>query len=169
MLAIYQEAIASQFDAALLTLGHVIDSCSDDLWSKPVFELTFNQVVFHALFFTDLYLGEDVDSLHRQKFHRDHASAFGDYEELKDRRQSGSYHRSFLAAYLEHCREKAKRVIASEDETKLTSRPGFEWLDLSRSEVHVYNLRHVQHHAAQLSLRLRTAGEAGAPWVGRGS
>lgn len=169
MLATYKEAITSQFDAALKTLGHCIDSCPDDLWSEPVVELTFNQAGFHALFFADLYLGREIEGLREQPFHQEHGSDFGDYEELEQRKQTQSYDKTFLKAYLDHCRMKAKRVIASEDEAALLSRPGFQWLEFTRAEVHTYNLRHVQHHASQLSLWLRTAGAEGAPWVGEGA
>jgi uncharacterized damage-inducible protein DinB len=34
---------------------------------------------------------------------------------------------------------------------------GFEWLSFTRSELPLYNLRHVQHHTGQLSAFLRRA------------
>jgi uncharacterized damage-inducible protein DinB len=55
---------------------------------------------------------------------------------------------------------------------------GFDdgWLrlvDLSRGELHIYNIRHVQHHAGQMSAYLRRVDGALAdpkalPWVGTG-
>jgi hypothetical protein len=40
--------------------------------------------------------------------------------------------------------------------------------DFSRAELHVYNIRHIHHHAAQLSLRLRLDTGRGVDWVGSG-
>ena len=38
----------------------------------------------------------------------------------------------------------------------------------TRAELHLYNIRHIQHHAAQLILRLRLDTDVDIPWVGRG-
>jgi len=40
----------------------------------------------------------------------------------------------------------------------LAGQSGFHRRKCSGAELHVYNIRHVQHHAAQLSLRLRLDG-----------
>ena len=45
---------------------------------------------------------------------------------------------------------------------------GFFWRESSRAELHVYNLRHIQHHAAQLGLRFQLAGGAPLEWVSEG-
>ena len=39
---------------------------------------------------------------------------------------------------------------------------------LTRAELYVLNLRHIQHHAAQLSLRLRVDADAATPWISSG-
>ena len=39
---------------------------------------------------------------------------------------------------------------------------------MSRAELYVYNTRHLQHHAAQLSLRLRLDAGVHTPWFGGG-
>jgi len=35
---------------------------------------------------------------------------------------------------------------------------------LTRAKLHVVNIRHIQHHAAQLSLRLRLDHQEDIPW-----
>ena len=42
---------------------------------------------------------------------------------------------------------------------------GFHWLPFTKFELQVYNIRHAQHHAAQLADRLRASGNGGVPWV----
>jgi hypothetical protein len=44
---------------------------------------------------------------------------------------------------------------------------GFRRRKCSRAELHVYNVRHIQHHAAQLILRLRLDTDVDVPWVGQ--
>jgi hypothetical protein len=59
-------------------------------------------------------------------------------------------------------------VIAAETAETLTAGCGFQRRPISRAELHVYNLRHIQHHAAQLSLRLRLDAQQEIPWIGSG-
>jgi hypothetical protein len=44
---------------------------------------------------------------------------------------------------------------------------GFEWVPLSRMELHIYNIRHLQHHVGQLVDRLGSHAMPGVGWVGR--
>lgn len=168
MLDAYKELIANQFEAAFCMLGACVDQCPDSNWHKPIANLSFNQAAFHVLFYGDVYLGPDWESLKDQKFHQENAAIFGDYEERQDRIQVGVYEKPFVQRYLTHCREKAVKVIAEETVETLDRRPGFDWLEFSRAEVHAYNIRHLQHHIAQLSLRLRLDAGVEVPWVGSG-
>ena len=131
--------------------------------------LKFCQVVFHTLFFTDFYLGSGVEDLKQQPFHRDHPDFFRDYEELEDRRQVLLYDRPTTRQYLEHCRRKAAAKIEASTAETLEAPCGFQPRTFSRAELHVYNIRHIQDHAGQLSLRLRIdTGCDGTSWVGSG-
>jgi hypothetical protein len=168
MLDTYKDLIARQYEACFCMLGACVDRCSESAWHGPVANLRFCQAAFHALFCADLYLGEDVESLRGQLFHREHAAVFGDYEEFEDRPPQAVYEKPFIKAYLQHCRDKAATALAGETEETLVRRAGCDWLDLSRAELHVYNIRHIHHHAAQLSLRLRLDAGEGIPWVSSG-
>jgi len=46
---------------------------------------------------------------------------------------------------------------------------GFSWYTMSKLEHQLVNIRHVQHHSAQLADRLRSAADIGITWVGSGS
>jgi hypothetical protein len=82
--------------------------------------------------------------------------------------QQATYGKSFIDTYLQHCRQKASQVIAAELTETLQTPATFDWLDFSRAQLHVYNIRHIHHHAAQLSLRLRLDTDIDIPWVGSG-
>ena len=168
MLAAFKELIANQFDAALCTLSACIDRCPHVAWSRPVGDLAFCQVAFHTLFYTDYYLGRNEQAFRQQPFHLGNPPLFGDYEELEDRPPVSLYDKASLQSYMDHCRRKTTEVIASETAGSLSGPSGFERRDFSRAELHVYNIRHVQHHAAQLSLRLRIDSNQDIPWIGSG-
>lgn len=163
-----KELLIRQFEAALCTLNACIDQCPESGWNEPVGNLAFCQVAFHALFFTDYYLGPNEGALRGQPFHRQHADFFRDYEELQPRKQQLLYDRPSIQTYLAHCRGKAEEVVASETADVLRGPCGFPPKTFSRAELHVYNIRHIQHHAAQLSLRLRLNFGQDIPWYRSG-
>ena len=168
MSALFQDLIRNQMEAAFRTLRHCIDSCPDESWHQPVCNNSFAQSVFHALFFADVYLGQNPDVVSDQDFHREHESSFAGYEEWEATPPTKKYDRDFIVAYLKHCRQRAKLVIDQFTAENLSQPSGFEWIKGTAAEVHVYNIRHIQHHAAQLSLRLRLDQGDGVPWVRSG-
>ncbi len=169
MTDLLKQLLANQYEATLCTLNFCIDKCPESSWNGPVANLKFCQVVFHTLIFADLYLGRDTElSLRQHPFHRENPQFFRDYEEFEDRPQTLLYDRMTIKKYLEHCRTKATNAIESETAETLAGPSGFEWRKFTRAELHVYNIRHIQHHAAQLSLRLRLDHKIDIPWVGSG-
>ncbi len=168
MLDLYQEVTVNQYLASFATLADCIDQCSDKQWDKPVGNHAFDQVVFHTLFFADVYLSIDLATAKQQSFHSRHSDNFEGYEELGDDAPQRHYSREFVVAYLDHCRAKAETVVGAETEESLTVRPGFDWQKFSRAELHVYNIRHIHHHVAQLSLALRRDQGAAVDWVRSG-
>jgi hypothetical protein len=169
MLETYKQVIANQLDAALCMLDLCVERCPDALWNGRVGNLAFCQVAFHTLFFTDFYLGSpNEDAFRSQPFHRDHGHIFRDYEELEDRVQVLLYDKPAIKDYLVHCRNKASQVIFAETEDSLRGPCGFARKAFSRAELYVLNIRHIQHHTAQLSLRLRLATHESIPWAASG-
>ena len=164
----YRQLIANQFEAALSTLNICVNKCPEAAWNARVANLKFCQVVFHTLFFSDYYLGPNSDSFREQLFHRENKEFFRRYEELEDRPQVELYDKPAIKKYLKHCREKASAVVAAETLEILDGPSGFKRRIGSRAELHVYNIRHIQHHAAQLSLRLRIDHQIEIPWIGSG-
>lgn len=168
MIDTLKESLANQFEAAFCTLNFCIDRCPDSAWDAPVVNLAFCQVVFHTLFYADVFLGANLDSLRGQQFHRDNADFFRDYEELEDRKPELLYEKAPVKAYLEYCRKKAAAAIAVETAESLGAPCDFERRHFSRAELYVYTIRHIQHHAANLSLRLRIDFNEDIPWCGSG-
>lgn len=168
MLKTLKEVLANQFHAALCTLNDCIDRCPDSAWNSKIVNLEFNQAAFHTLIYTDYYLGDGEETFRRQLFHRENEGRFGDYEEFEDRVQVATYERPFIQAYMAHCRTKLSETIAAETAESLSAESTFPWLTFSRAEVYVYTIRHIQHHAAQLILRLRRDYQQDMPWFKSG-
>lgn len=162
------DVLAHQYEASLATLHLAITRCPDTRWNQPLVNLLFCQAAFHATFFADVYLqpGDDAAALKAQRFHAENTAHFRDYEELEDRPQALRYEKPFVRGYLLFVRQKAKDVLARESPAVLAGPSGFPRRACSRAELHVYNIRHIQHHAAQLSLRLRQSDAIDIPWVG---
>jgi len=167
MIDTLKELLAHQYEATLCTLHFCVARCPDELWNARVAKWQFCQAAFHTVFFADYYLqpSEDVDAFKRQPFHLEHKDVFRDYEELEDRPQVLTYEKAFVLEYTQSVRRKAQETIAREDADALAGPSGFSWRKCSRAELHVYNMRHIQHHAAQLSLRLRLDSHVDIPWV----
>ena len=160
----FVDLIASQYEAAFLTVQECIESCPDNAWDQPVCNHRFCQSAFHALFFADVYLGANPEAVEDQDFHREHAETFAGYDQWEKEHTDKHYSKEFVAAYLQHCRDKAKTLLENVTEAELTAPSGFFWIGGPAAEVHVYNIRHLQHHAAQLSLRLRLDSLAEISW-----
>lgn len=164
----FKAIVASQYGAALAMLADAIEKCPDEAWDRPVANLKFCQAAFHVLFYTDLYLEPAFETFREQPFHVEHAAFFADYEEMEPRAPVRTYDKPSLQRYLECCREKVGRTLANETAGSMAGPSGFAWLRFSRMETHLYNLRHLQHHAAQLILRLRLDYDTDFRWVSVG-
>jgi hypothetical protein len=162
------ELLVHQYEASLCTLNFAVVRCPESSWNERVAAWKFCQVAFHTVFFADVYLqpSDDVAALKRQAFHVEHKADFRDYEELEDREQVLFYEKPFVLSYLQNVRGKAREIIGRESADVLAGPSGFHRRNCSRAELHVYNIRHIQHHAAQLILRLRLDTDVDVPWVG---
>ncbi len=168
MLQTLKEVFANQLHAALCTLSECIDRCPDAAWTSKIVNLDFSQVAFHTLIYLDYYLGDGDETFRQQPFHIENQGRFGDYEEFDDRAPVTLYQRPFIQSYVAHCRAKISATIATETAESLSTESPFPWLTLPRAEVYIYNTRHVQHHAAQLILRLRRDYQQDMPWFKSG-
>lgn len=168
MLDAYKRLIANQYEASLCTLNACVDKCPQPAWNGPVVNLKFCQVAFHTLFYADYYLGVSEEPFRQQPFHRQHAAVFDDYEEMEPHAPVHLYEKAWIKTYLEFCRNKAVEVSESETAESLAAPAAFPRKPFTRAELHVYNIRHIQHHAAQLSMRLRIDSQIDVPWFRSG-
>jgi hypothetical protein len=150
-----KSALSRQLRAALNTLGYAIEICPDSEWQKPHGDAPFSQVAFHCLFYADFYLGRDALPFKDQSFHKSHQRDFADYEELEDRKPIRLYEKPFCREYLAHCLAKVDAMLETESLESLARDSGIDFRHCNRMELYIYGERHIQHHAAQLGLRIQ--------------
>jgi hypothetical protein len=156
-----KKMIWSQFGAAIDMLENAMNACPEEVWSDRSRTPEFWYIAFHTLFYLDCYLSDsDKGFTPPSLFTLDELDPAGI---LPDR----VYTKEELHSYLEHGRKKCKKTIEALTAEKSLQRCGFDWLDLSVGEMLLYNMRHVQHHAAQLNLILRQRIDSAPRWVRR--
>ncbi len=163
----------AQFGAAIDMLDNALVACPDSLWHQPVWHdadipsqgAEFWYVAYHALFWLDLYLSGSVEGFAPPApFALEELDPAG---VLPPR----PYTREELRTYLAFARQKCHTALASLTDERAHQPVVFPWAkgqDFSYVELQLYNMRHVQEHAAQLSLLLGQYGiHTYASWVAR--
>ena len=77
------------------------------------------------------------------------------------------YTRAELLGYLETCRRRCQETVLAMGEEQARHICRFAWGEVPFAELQLYNLRHVQEHAAQLSLFLGQQGSKPGAWISR--
>jgi hypothetical protein len=164
----WKPIIWRQFGAAIDMLENALIACPEELWAKPAdaensfaahwYEYWY--LTFHTLFWLDFYLSEEREGFAPP-------APFG-LEEMdpKGAFPPRAYTKDELRTYLEFGREKCRAKIASLTEEAMQPHYRTRWMDFSTLELILYNMRHVQHHTAQLNAILRQATDKAPGWVG---
>ena len=143
-------------------LANAIEACPDSVWSGEP-PRAFWYIAFHTLFFLDMYLSPVGEAEFRPP------APFGLAELADEVGVPEPFHtKDELLAYLEHCRKKLDAVMAGMTEAWTVAPCPFDYRNMGNGELLLYNMRHVQHHAAQLYLLLRQRTDSAPDWVSKG-
>jgi uncharacterized damage-inducible protein DinB len=167
-----------QFGAAIDMLDNAMVACPAQLWNQrlwsapsdhplPAESAAFWNITSHTLFWTDLYLSgsREEEFAPPAPFTRAELDPAGALPERP-------YTKEELRAYLASLRQKCRTTLVTLTDEQARQACEYPWAEgqtVSYLELQVYNMRHVQEHAAQLSLFL---GQHGIPdealdWVAR--
>jgi hypothetical protein len=151
-----KETLWKQFGASIDMLENAVKACPPGLWDG---RSQFWYITYHTLFFLDYYLTPEPDNFSPP-------SPFS----LSEMDPSGImpervYSVEELLSYLQHCRQKCHDVIAGLTDERAAKRWINERRNYNTIEILLYNMRHVQHHAAQLNLLLRQTINDAPKWV----
>ena len=152
----FRSVLKSQYHAALAMLREAVERCPENEWSNADHKNAFWQVAYHTLFFTHLYLQRDEASFQRWAQHR------GDDDGI----DGDPYTQAQVREYWLFCDRIVDDAVDAVDLDSAES--GFSWYRMSKLEHQLVNVRHIQHHGAQLADRLRSAADIGITWVSSG-
>ena len=167
--------LKNQYHAALGMLRLAVERCSEELWLDPTLTNPFWRIAYHALYFTHLYAQPRLEEFRPWEHHQTGMHDLDDvpaedellpYLELPHRPpRTGPYSKEQILAYWRLCDESVDLWVDALDLASADS--GFSWYPVSKLEHQLINVRHLQHHAAQLGDRLRNSSGVGVEWYGR--
>jgi hypothetical protein len=158
-----------QFGAAIETLQNALDACPDELWrarlwhtseSRPEFG-EFWYIAYHAIFWLDYYCSDSADGFTVP------APFTLSEMEMDSVLPKQPYTKSELESYLVYARDKCRAKIASLADENEPQRVRDNWRVKTIAELMLYNMRHVQEHAAHLSMLLGQKTSSAPGWVGQ--
>jgi DinB superfamily len=169
-------ALWQQFGATIDMLENALLACPSTLWNgrlwsdhsedpQPSEFAAFWSLTHHTLFWLDVYLTGSLEGFAPPTpFTLDESG-------LSRVLPEQPYSRDELHAYLVHLRKKCQTTIDGLSDEKAHQQVEFPWIggrSMSFLELLLYNMRHVQEHAAQLNLFLgQNAIDVASDWVPR--
>ncbi len=152
-----KQSLWRQFGASIDMLKNAILLCPEHFWDT---EKKFWYNAFHCVFFLDYYLTLPPNGFTPP-------SSF-DLSEFEDRMPARTYTQEEILAYLQYCRSKCKVFIDNISDYDTLWQNESKTMTYNVVEILLYNMRHVQHHAAQLNLLLRQNVNDAPEWVFNG-
>jgi hypothetical protein len=164
----WKAIIWDQFGAAIDMLYNALQACPDELWRERLYNersvqpefAEFWYVGYHALFWLDFYLSESVEGFTPP-------APFTLTELEAGLLPERVYTKAELQTYLEHGRNKCRARLETLADALIPQRSRPDWPEMSVAELLLYNMRHVQEHAAQLSLFLGQKVGLAPGWVAK--
>ncbi len=173
---LWRTMLWKQFGAAIDMLDNALVACPADLWREPIWRdpsapserAEFWYIAYHTLFWLDLYLFGSEEG-----FSPPEPYALVEQEDANGPLPGTPYAKEEVRSYLAYARQKCRTVIETMTDERARQPVNFPWVDdreiVTYAELQLYNMRHTQEHAAQLSLVLGRHGVPGdqIDWVAR--
>jgi hypothetical protein len=170
----FKQCLWKNFGAAIDMLSDVVELCPGTLWQS---EKKFFYLSYHTLIFLDYYLSQPAKDFQATLPYTIVAADKLPPECVDDVIPDAFYSQAEILAYLASARSKCQRLILSTPPEAF----GKRWIEDSEIEMHglcpsivenytlleilFYNLRHVQHHVAQLNFILRQKTNEASDWI----
>jgi len=154
-LASFNETIWKQLGATIDMLENAIVMSPEEFWGKPQFWYK----AYHTAFYLDYYLTVNPDEFTPPSPFT--TSEFDPAGKMPERK----YSKEEILSYLHASKKKLHNVMNNMSEETAMKR----WINPDRNysffEMLIYNMRHVQHHTAQLNMLLRQGINDAPKWV----
>jgi hypothetical protein len=160
--------LKSQYRAGLEMLRDAIARCPEDLWydTRPV--NAFWQIAYHSLYFTHMYLQPGYDAFvpwEKEQSNVQHPDAIPGAADPNSTLPliADPYSKEDVLEYCAFCEGLVDEAVDALDLN--APECGFYWYRMPKLEHQIVNVRHLQHHTAQLASRIREATGGGVRWV----
>lgn len=163
---LFQSALRSQYTAAFRMMERAIQQCPAELWDDDSYGNRFWHIAYHTIFYAHLYLAPTQQDVVPWAKWRANQQFMGPlpWPPHTPPDISNPYTPEEILEYLTLTQQQVEPRLQAE---VFDAESGFPWLPFNRAELHIYNIRHIQHHAGQLIERLRKATGLGVGWVGK--
>jgi hypothetical protein len=160
-------AFRSQYRASLSMLRNSIAACPDAVWNDRSYGNRFWHIAYHALYFTALYLSPSSEAAVLWNKSRPWYHSLGKWSGAPDYDpdQNIPYTKYDLYELADFV---LSRLDVAFDEVSMDAPSGFSWISFDKFQLHIYNLRHLEHHTGQLTERIKQTTGIGIAWVGKG-
>ena len=164
MIIEFRETLWKNFAASIDMLKNAITLWPEKYWDT---DKKFFYMAYHTTVFLDYYLAIPPKNFSSPLFYTLTEPHHIPGDAIDDVVPDRIYSKKELLDYLQATRERCRKVITGLTEKRLKERwidesddmnlalSGQDALNYSVLEILFYNMRHVQHHAAQLNLLLR--------------
>jgi hypothetical protein len=157
--------LASQYKASLGMLRQALEKTPEEQWNTAEYTNPNWQISYHILWAAKFYLGADPESYLPFEKAIEGAESLGGSQDWENPEEGlkpeGLHTKEELLAFMDDLGRTLEQHVEG---LPLGDNSGFEWYPYSRLELHINNIRHIQHHTAQLIERLKAKGISGFPW-----
>lgn len=162
---IITDILTSQYSASLGMLRNALEKVPDEQWNTEEYNNPNWQIIYHVLWATKTYLGANIESYIAFKNAIEGAESLGgkqDWENPEEEIKVDGFHsKSEIISFINDIESNLQQNI---EELALEEYSGFEWYLYTRLELHINNIRHIQHHTAEIIERLKAKEITGFSW-----
>lgn len=167
--SILRQALKEQIHASLAMLAQCIERCPDDLWGSGTHPRAFWRITFHAVFYAQLYMGQNEAAFQPWPGHREDVAALlngaAEIEPYEFPKETIPYTQKEMLGYLAHVDSQVDSTVDALDLETFDS--GFSWYrNIGKLSHELLSLRHTQGHLGQLSELLMARG-IDTDWISR--
>ncbi|CAN5584922.1 hypothetical protein BH11ARM2_BH11ARM2_21550 [soil metagenome] len=164
-----KQALKEQIHASLAMLAQCVERCPDDLWVSGTHPRAYWRIAFHAVFYAQLYLGQNEAAFQPWLGHREDIGRLlngtGEIEPFDLPEETVPYRQKEMLGYLAFVDSLVDPTVDGLDLEAVDT--GFSWYKNMRKLSHeLLSLRHIQGHVGQLSELLMEQG-IDIDWISR--
>ena len=165
MIDVLKESLSQQFGASIKMLENAISMWPEEYWET---DKKYFYMAYHTLIFLDYYSTVPAKLFSSPLPFTLTENGTIPEDGIDDLLPDRFYTKQELLGYLQDSREKVGKVISN-----LKDDLQERWVEVDDDrnymviELLMYNMRHVQHHAAQLNMMLRQRVNNAPKWVSR--